>query len=146
MANLLVFWSLRAAEVAGAGVAFYIWVGIFGLFVVSQFWAFAADLYCDERGRRLLPMIAIGATAGAVTGSLVAEKIVHSGILDASASSGGTPALTASIGLTTAADRRGPAGEGSALPRRAAGANDTGTTNGSASRCAAIRTSPPWRR
>src|SRR5262245_2503383 len=58
MSNLLVFWWLREAEIAGAGIAFYIWVGIFGLFVVSQFWAFAADLYSDERGRRLLPMIA----------------------------------------------------------------------------------------
>src|SRR5262249_20309727 len=79
MSNLLVFGWLREAQIPGAGIVFYVWVGIFGLFVVSQFWAFAADLYCDESGRRLLPMIAIGATAGAVTGSFVAETIVHSG-------------------------------------------------------------------
>ena len=129
MSNLLIFWALRAAEVAGAGVAFYIWVGIFGLFVVSQFWAFAADLYCDERGRRLLPMIAIGATAGAVTGSFIAATLVNSGVLDASALLlAALLPLTVSIVLSAAADRRGPTGEGSALPRRAAaGANDTGT-------------------
>ena len=123
MANLLVFWSLRATEVSGAAVAFYIWVGMFGLFVVSQFWAFAADLYCDERGRRLLPMIAIGATAGAVTGSFIAETLVKSGVLDASALLlAALLPLTASIVLTAAADSRGPTGEGSALPRRAAAA------------------------
>jgi len=128
ISNLLVFWSLRAAQVAGAGVAFYIWVGIFGLFVVSQFWAFAADLYGDERGRRLLPMIAIGATAGAVTGSFIAETLVHSGVLDASALLlAALLPLMASIVLTAVADNRGPIGEGSALPRRAAAAADDGT-------------------
>ena len=62
MFNLLVFWVLHETQVPGVGVVFYIWVGMFGLFVVAQFWAFAADLYSDERGRRLLPMVAIGAT------------------------------------------------------------------------------------
>ena len=47
---------------AGIGVIFYLWVGIFSVFVVAQFWAFAADLYTEERGNRLLPMIAIGAS------------------------------------------------------------------------------------
>ena len=79
MSNLLVFWILRpgflTSSVAGAGVAFYIWVGMFGVFVVSQFWAFAADLYTDERGERLLPLIAIGATAGAVAGSFLTDAL-----------------------------------------------------------------------
>ena len=134
ISNLLVFWSLRAAQVAGAGVAFYIWVGIFGLFVVSQFWAFAADLYGDERGRRLLPMIAIGATAGAVTGSFIAKTLVRSGVLDASALLlAALLPLTASIALTAFADSRGPAGEGSGLPRRAAAAvDDAGADRGGA--------------
>lgn len=111
MVNLLVFWLLYRAQTPGAGVAFYIWVGMFGVFVVSQFWAFAADLYSDERGRRLMPMIAIGATAGAVVGSFITETIVHSGVLDSGALLlvANLP-LLASIALTTLADRRGPTG------------------------------------
>jgi len=125
ISNLLVFWALHAAQVAGAGVAFYIWVGMFGLFVVSQFWAFAADLYSDERGRRLLPMIAIGATAGAVAGSFVAGKIVHSSMFDSGALLvAALLPLAVSIALTALADSRGPLGEGSARPRRAAAAVD----------------------
>jgi AAA family ATP:ADP antiporter len=51
-------------------------VSIFGLFVVAQFWTFAADIYTEERGRRLMPMIAIGATGGAAFGSSVVEPMV----------------------------------------------------------------------
>jgi AAA family ATP:ADP antiporter len=64
-----------------SGIVFFLWVGMFGVFVVAQFWAFAADLYTDERGRRLLPMIAIGATSGATVGSGLASWLVSSGIL-----------------------------------------------------------------
>ena len=78
MANLVVFWFLRpgglARDLPAAGVVFYVWVGMFGVFVVAQFWAFAADLYTDERGRRLLPLIGIGATPGAVAGSFLTES------------------------------------------------------------------------
>jgi AAA family ATP:ADP antiporter len=108
MSNLLVFWMLRHAHIASAAIVFYIWVGIFGLFVVSQFWAFAADLYSDERGRRLMPMIAIGATAGAVAGSLVTEASAL--LLLANVP------LLASIALTALADARGPTGSGSHPP------------------------------
>ena len=30
------------------GVVFYLWVGMFGVFVVAQFWTFAADLYAGR--------------------------------------------------------------------------------------------------
>jgi AAA family ATP:ADP antiporter len=67
------FWLVQpgflASAVPGAGIVFYLWVGMFGVFVVAQFWAFATDLYADERGRRLLPLVAMGGTAGAATGS-----------------------------------------------------------------------------
>jgi AAA family ATP:ADP antiporter len=119
MSNLFVFWMLRQAHIAGAAIVFYIWVGIFGLFVVSQFWAFAADLYTDERGKRLMPMIGIGATGGAVAGSFVTENIVRSGMLDSSSLllAASIPLLAAII-LTTIADTRGPTREGAHPPGR----------------------------
>ena len=83
MANMLVFWALQpnflVSPVPYIGIAFYLWVGMFAVFVVAQFWAFAADLYSEERGKRLLPMVAIGATAGAAVGSLLLERLVSSG-------------------------------------------------------------------
>jgi AAA family ATP:ADP antiporter len=86
MANMVIFWAIQPGfrtGLPGAGIAFYLWVGMFAVFVVAQFWAFAADLYTDERGKRLLPMIAIGATAGAAVGSLVLERAVSSGLVPA---------------------------------------------------------------
>jgi hypothetical protein len=85
MSNLVIFWLLQPdfflANLPGAGIAFYLWVGMFGMFVVAQFWAFAADLYDDEQGKRLLPLIAIGATSGGVVGSWLADTLVSSGWL-----------------------------------------------------------------
>ena len=31
------------------GIAYFLWVGIFNLMVIAQFWAFAADLYTPSR-------------------------------------------------------------------------------------------------
>lgn len=115
MACLVGFWLAQPgfllANLPGAGIAFYLWVGMFGVFIVAQFWAFAADVYSDERGGRLLPMIGIGATAGAATGSFLTEQLVKSQWFDS-----GTLLLLAniplavSIALTRAADARGPLG------------------------------------
>ena len=73
MSNLVIFWFLQPdfffRNLPWTGIGFFLWVGMFGVFVIAQFWAFAADLYTDQDGRRLIPMIAIGATAGAAFGS-----------------------------------------------------------------------------
>jgi AAA family ATP:ADP antiporter len=76
-ANLLMFYALGRAGVR-EGVVFYIWLGIFNLFVVSQFWAFANDFYTEGQGRRLFPMIGVGASLGAWVGSTSVEPLVES--------------------------------------------------------------------
>jgi AAA family ATP:ADP antiporter len=89
ISNMVLFWLIQPdffiKNLPGTGIAFYLWVGMFGVFVVAQFWAFAADVYTDEQGRRLIPMVAIGATAGAAMGSWITDvfvsgKIVPTGI------------------------------------------------------------------
>src|SRR6187549_1664143 len=47
------FASAVAAHVAYVGIAFFIWVGIFNMSLVAQFWSFASDLYNKEAGARL---------------------------------------------------------------------------------------------
>jgi AAA family ATP:ADP antiporter len=66
--HLLIFYALGAAGVR-IGVVFYLWIGIFNMVVISQFWAFANDLFTTERGKRLFPLVGIGASLGAVVGS-----------------------------------------------------------------------------
>lgn len=60
---------------AGAPIEFifFIWVGIYGLMVVSQMWAFAADSFNLKSGQRLFPLIMIGANLGALVGAKMAQ-------------------------------------------------------------------------
>jgi AAA family ATP:ADP antiporter len=84
MSNLLIFWVIQPGffieNLPYSGIVFYLWVGMFGVFVVAQFWAYAADLYTEERGNRLFPLIAVGATSGAACGSWITEILVESGL------------------------------------------------------------------
>jgi AAA family ATP:ADP antiporter len=86
ISNMVIFWFLQPDYFFEAllvpGILFYVWVGMFGVFVVAQFWTFCVDLYTDERGKRMLPMIAIGATSGAAAGSWIVSQLVDFGIVD----------------------------------------------------------------
>lgn len=55
------------------GVFFYVWVGIFSLAIIAQFWSLANDIYSKHEGERLFPVIAIGANAGSIVGSKIAS-------------------------------------------------------------------------
>lgn len=59
------------------GYVFYVWVGIFNVMVVAQFWGYANDLYEKEQGERLFPMVAIGASVGAAVGSKGAKFLIE---------------------------------------------------------------------
>ncbi len=73
-ANLLVF-QLLGANGTAIGVAFYVWVGIFNMFAISQLWAFGNDLYTEAQGKRLFPMVGVGASLGAWIGAQAATAL-----------------------------------------------------------------------
>lgn len=75
-ASNLVLFYLFGISGAREGVVFYIWVGIFNVFVISQFWAFANDIYTEAQGKRLFAMIGIGASLGAWLGAQSASELV----------------------------------------------------------------------
>jgi AAA family ATP:ADP antiporter len=66
--HLVVFAALGVSGVR-VSIPFFIWTGIFTLVVTAQFWAFANDLYGAERGKRLFPLVGIGASLGALVGA-----------------------------------------------------------------------------
>ncbi len=80
VAGIELFALAVAAHTPYVGVAFFVWVGIFNMSLVAQFWSFANDIYSEEAGARLFPLIAIGMTAGAPLGSFVAARLFRSGI------------------------------------------------------------------
>lgn len=53
--------------------AFFIWVGIYGVMVVSQMWAFAADSFNVKSGQRLFIVIMLGANIGALAGAKLTQ-------------------------------------------------------------------------
>jgi AAA family ATP:ADP antiporter len=73
--NLAIFYFAGVNGIA-EGVVFYIWVGIFNVFAVSQIWAFANDIYTEAQGKRLFPMIGVGSSLGAWLGAQGAERMV----------------------------------------------------------------------
>ena len=75
ISNLVLFY-LFGVNGAREGVVFYIWVGIFNVFVISQAWAFANDIYTEAQGKRLFPMIGVGSSLGAWLGAQGAERLV----------------------------------------------------------------------
>jgi len=120
-ACLGLFYLLARLEVP-LGVVFYLWVGIFNLMVISQFWSLANDLYTPEQGKRLFPIVAFGASAGAVLGSWVAQQLIGPlGVYQLMLVAGGLLAL--SLGITLAVEGRlQPAAGGADQPPGGAGA------------------------
>jgi ATP:ADP antiporter, AAA family len=56
---------------------FFVWVSIFNLFAVSLFWSVMADTYTSEQAKRLYGLIAAGGSAGAISGPLFTQSLVH---------------------------------------------------------------------
>ena len=77
-ANLVLF-ILAVRAGLNVGIVYFLWVGIFNLMAIAQFWAFASDLYSKEQGRRLFPLIGVGSSLGAWLGSLRAGQLMTSG-------------------------------------------------------------------
>jgi AAA family ATP:ADP antiporter len=75
---LFAFYMLAQAR-APIGLAFYLWLGIFNVLVVANFWSFANDLYTEEQGKRLFALIGVGASIGAIIGAFV-PHLLHRAI------------------------------------------------------------------
>jgi ATP:ADP antiporter, AAA family len=56
--------------------AFYIWLSVFNLFVISIAWSLMADVFNADQGHRLFGQIAAGASLGGLTGPLLSGLLV----------------------------------------------------------------------
>ena len=81
MVCLLVFWiALRSTSGTAErwiAYAFYVFVSVFNLFVVSVFWGFMADLWSLQQAKRLFALVAAAGTLGAIVGAQVTESLVE---------------------------------------------------------------------
>jgi AAA family ATP:ADP antiporter len=72
--NLLMFY-FSLVNGLQIGVAFYMWMAIFNVMVIAQFWAFTTDLYNVKSGQRLFVVIMLGASLGGLVGSRIAVEL-----------------------------------------------------------------------
>ena len=56
--------------------AFFVWVSVFNLFVVSVFWSFMADVFATDAARRLFGFISAGGSLGAIAGPALTVWLV----------------------------------------------------------------------
>ena len=79
--NLALFFVLMRTLPAGqqmwVGRAFYVWVSVFNLFVVTVFWAFMTDIFNTEQAKRLFGFISVGGTLGAIVGGSLTASLVQ---------------------------------------------------------------------
>ena len=86
-ASLLGFAAAINADEKNATVAaaFYVWISVLNLMLVSVFWSFALELFDSGQAKRLFGFIAAGGTAGALVGpfvtSLTVRYIGNTGVL-----------------------------------------------------------------
>jgi ATP:ADP antiporter, AAA family len=78
-ASNLLFFLVALKTGMHVGIVYFLWVGIFNLMVPAQLWAFAADLYTREQGKRLFPLIGVGSSLGAWLGAMRAGDLVSVG-------------------------------------------------------------------
>jgi AAA family ATP:ADP antiporter len=75
-ACFVAFYLLGVANTNYLGVIYFVWVGVFSLTVIAQFWSFANDIYLPSEGKRLFAIIAFGGSLGAVAGAKLADELI----------------------------------------------------------------------
>lgn len=80
ISNLFLFYLLHGFGLSGKamGIIYFTWVAIFNVLTIAQFWAFANDIYTEEVGRRLFPIVAFGAVTGGYVGSEMTKRLSKS--------------------------------------------------------------------
>jgi AAA family ATP:ADP antiporter len=128
---LFLFYVLAQFKVPLA-IVFFVWIGIFNLMVVAQFWSFANDVYSKDEGERLFAIVGFGASLGAVVGSRVADRLIDKiGVYELMLV--GAAVLIAQLMVTNVIDRReaerrtarakAPAAAAAAKPAKVSGTN-----------------------
>ena len=70
------FWILSRLKIPYLGYLFFVFASVYAVMVVAQFWSYANDVYSNESGKRLFPLVGFGGVFGAYIGAEVARQLV----------------------------------------------------------------------
>jgi AAA family ATP:ADP antiporter len=76
--HLVLFYLLGSGPGSSLSLAlgFYLWIAVFNMMIVAQYWAYANDLYGEDAGQRLFPLFGLGASLGAVAGAGATSAVI----------------------------------------------------------------------
>ncbi len=74
VSNLL-FFVLAGQAGWRFGFVFFVWGSLFSVMAVTQFWAFATDLFSVKAGERMFGLVAVGVSGGAWAGAQAASTL-----------------------------------------------------------------------
>lgn len=72
-ASLVAFWWLFSSGADWVPVAFYLWISIVGILLISQFWSYAIHLLDARQAKRLFGFIGAGGILGSIAGGQLAR-------------------------------------------------------------------------
>lgn len=71
---VLLFWVQR--DSVWLARAFYVWISVYNLFVISVAWSLIADVFDSAQARRLFAFVAAGASVGGLSGPLLSALLI----------------------------------------------------------------------
>lgn len=75
VSNLMVFWWLSHLPHRWVAAVFFVWVSIFSVMAVTQFWLYANDLFNPREAKRLFGFVGSGGILGGITGGLITHSL-----------------------------------------------------------------------
>ena len=72
LSHLVIFYLLHLAGITIA-FTYFVWIGVFGVMVIAQFWAYVTDIYNVKSGQRIFPVIIIATSLGGLFGAQIAS-------------------------------------------------------------------------
>jgi ATP:ADP antiporter, AAA family len=123
----VIFYLLARVHVP-LGIIFFVWIGVFSLMIVAQFWSFANDIYTKDQGERLFAIVGFGASLGAVAGARIADQLIEPiGVYQLMLV--GAAILVAQLAITNYVNRRAGGKAKASTPAVAAAPSKTSGTN-----------------
>ena len=75
--NLLIIRFIIPLDYDWVYYFFYIWVSLYGIFIISQYWLFANYIFNAAQSKRLFGLLNIGAISGAIGGSELSNILIN---------------------------------------------------------------------
>lgn len=73
--NLVIFWWFSRFHFRWLYGIFFIWVSIFSVMTVTQFWLYANDLFNPREAKRLYGVVGSGGILGGITGGVLTNRL-----------------------------------------------------------------------